>query len=128
VSLRLLLKDDARQTAAAEAFALQEISPANPGFVNIIVLAEVSWVLEQQLRLSREDIVDAMLRLLAIEQLTVQHADEVEEALDHYQNSSVGLADLMMVIINRTCGCSMTMTFDRRLAGTGLARLLETQE
>jgi len=47
VLVRYLAQDDARQSAIATRWIEEELSPSQPGFVSLVVLVEVCWVLQR---------------------------------------------------------------------------------
>ena len=79
VLVRLATRDDRRQTAAAEAFV------ARGAWVPHLVLAETVWVLSAVYEVSADKIAAAIEMFLSHQQLTVQDADAVAAALEHYR-------------------------------------------
>ena len=83
-------------------------------FVNAIVIAETTWILEQKLRLRRAEVCDVIDRLLYSVNITVGEANTVKEARSLYESSNIGFADCLIAGINRSAGCSYTLTFDKK--------------
>ncbi len=75
VLIRLLTRDDARQTAAAEAFAARGV------WVSVLALAEAVWVLSSVYRRTPGDLAAAVEMLLDHRSLSVQDADAVSAAV-----------------------------------------------
>ena len=75
VLLRLLARDDARQTAAAEEFV------AAGAWVSHLVLAEAVWVLAAVYDRQAAQLIAALEMLLAHQTLVLQDADTVAAAL-----------------------------------------------
>jgi predicted nucleic-acid-binding protein len=117
--VRLVVRDDAGQVNAAESFI------STGAWVSHLVLAETVWVLEAVYRRSPAQIADAIERLLSHTVLTLQEANVVERALDHYRaRPSLGFSDALVLEIARKAGHLPLGTFDRRLASLdGVHRL-----
>jgi predicted nucleic-acid-binding protein len=83
-------------------------------FVNSIVVAETTWILEQKLKLDRAVICEVVDRLLYSTNITVGDASAVNDARQIYETSNIGFADCLISRINRRAGCDYTLTFDRK--------------
>jgi predicted nucleic-acid-binding protein len=83
-------------------------------FVNPIVIAETTWILEQKLKLGRGDICDVVDRLLYSENVVIGDADAVDDARKAYEQANIGFADCLIAEINAKAGCDYTLTFDRK--------------
>lgn len=111
VIVRLVVRDDPKQVAAAEAFV------SNGAWVSLLVLAEVVWVLDAVYELARGRIATAIEMLLSHKHLTIADADVVEAALGHFRrHSRVGFADCLVLEIARKSGHAPLGTFDRDLS------------
>ena len=60
VLVRYIVADDADQTRRAAAFLEGAISVDDPGFVSVVVLVELVWVLERTYRSSSDEIAGAI--------------------------------------------------------------------
>ncbi len=110
VLVRLLTRDDAAQTAAAERFI------ARGAWVPHLTLAETTWVLASVYDRGSREIASAVEMLLEHEQLTLQDADAVAAALDHYRRRpSLSFSDCLVLEIARKAGHLPLGTFDRSL-------------
>jgi predicted nucleic-acid-binding protein len=111
VVVRILARDDRRQTASADEYV------AGGAWVSHLVLAETVWVLDAVHERSREQIANAIELLLRHDSLTLQEADVVASALDEYRaKPAVGFSDCLVLSIARRAGHLPLGTFDRRLA------------
>ena len=110
VLVRLITRDDAKQTAAAEAFV-------NRGaWVSHLVLIETAWVLDSVFELDKARIALAIEMLLNHQNLVIQDPDVVQAALKHYRKrSKVGFSDCMVLEVARKSGHGPLGTFDRQL-------------
>lgn len=109
--VRLIVRDDAEQVRAAEAFI------AKGAWVSHLVLAETLWVLEAVYDCSAEQLATAVEMLLNHKELTLQDADVVVGALDLFRTRpSVGFSDPLVLEIARKAGHLPLGTFDKVLA------------
>lgn len=118
--VRLIVRDDERQVAAAENFV------SAGAWVSHLVLAETIWVLDAVHELPASRIANAIEKLLTHESLTLQDADVVERALrDYRERPAVGFSDCLILEIARKAGHLPLGTFDRQLGTVpGAERLL----
>lgn len=111
VLVRLIVRDDADQVSAAEAFV------ARGAWVSHLVLAETLWVLDAVYDRSPELIANAIDRLLNHKELTVQDSDAVALALVRFRaRPSLGFSDCLVLEIALKAGHLPLGTFDRNLA------------
>jgi predicted nucleic-acid-binding protein len=109
--VRLVVRDDADQVNAAEAFV------SKGAWVSHLVLAETLWVLDAVYNRSPAQIARAIDRLLNHRELTLQDADVVALALDHFRaRPSLSFSDCLVLEIARKAGHLPLGTFDRNLA------------
>lgn len=110
VLVRLATRDDAQQAAAAEAF----IAPG--AWVSQLVLVEAMWVLASVYDLEPGKIAMAVEVLLQHRDLTIQDADTVEAALEHFRKRpALGFSDCLILEVARKAGHLPLGTFDRNL-------------
>ena len=111
VLIRLVTRDDVRQTAAAETFV------STGAWVSHLVLAESVWVMESVYALSAEKIVLMVEMLLNHATLILQDSDVVEAALARFRRRSApDFSDCLALEIARKSGNLALGTFDRALA------------
>lgn len=109
--VRLLVRDDAAQVAAAESFI------ENGAWVSHLVLAETLWVLDAVYERKPKQIAKAIEPLLSHTQLTLQDADVIVSALDRFRaRPSLGFSDCLVLEIARKAGHLPLGTFDKGLA------------
>jgi predicted nucleic-acid-binding protein len=111
VVIRLLVRDDAKQTRRAEQFI------ANGAWISCLVLAESIWVLESVYALTKPRLCTAIDMLLEHQQLVIQDAATVRFALDDFKlNQGVGFTDCLVIAIARKNGHTPVGTFDKKLS------------
>ena len=120
VLVRLVARDDPDQVRAAEEFV------GKGAWVSNLVLAETLWVLDSVYDLSRQQISTAVEMLLSHRDLTLQDADVVSSALEHYRGRpKVGFSDCLVLEIARKAGHVPVGTFDREFAKLDDVQLLQ---
>jgi predicted nucleic-acid-binding protein len=111
VLVRLITRDDSRQTAAPEAFIEQG------AWVSVLALTEAAWVLAAVYERSPTELATALEMLLDHRYLTVQDPDVVTAALDLFRSTpALGFSDCLMLQLARKAGHLPLGTFDRGLA------------
>jgi predicted nucleic-acid-binding protein len=111
VLVRYIMQDDAKQAAKATKL-VESLSPDAPGFVTLVSVIELVWVLSSCFDLTREQIAQALDALLRAKQIVVDQADQVVRALRTFSSSSADFADCLIERIASSAGCAKTMTFD----------------
>ena len=115
--VRLIVRDDAAQVAAAEVFV------ATGAWASHLVLAETLWVLDAVHERTSAQLAAAVEMLLNHEHLAIQDADVVARALANFRaRPALGFSDCLVLEIARKAGHLPLGTFDR-----GLSRLEGTQ-
>lgn len=110
VLVRLMVGDDERQVAQAEAFV------RDGAWVPQLALAEAIWVLTSVYARHQDDLADAIEMLLSHEHLAIQDAEVVAAAVVQFRRSpKVGFSDCLMLEIARKAGHLPLGTFDRDL-------------
>lgn len=118
VLVRLFAHDGDAQSELARD-VLDTLSPAFPGFVSVVVLAELVWVLGRSYRASRAEVRRAVRLLLDAPSVVVEAFDIVERALSRYARTTADFADCLIACAAAEMGCPTTLTFDRAAARHG---------
>lgn len=116
ILVRYVTRDDAAMAARAEQVLRTRCTPAEPGFVNHIVLCELAWVLESAYRYRRAEIAALIDGLCRTVELRVQDADAVRAALADFRAGRADFADCLLGRLNLAHGCTATYTLDRAAA------------
>ena len=112
VLVRYIMQDDVRQSPLAT-LLVESLSPQMPGFVALVTVVELAWVLSSAYQLDRTEIVEAFEALLRTKELIVDQAETVWKALRVFQGTNADFADCLIERSASTAGCEKTMTFDR---------------
>lgn len=123
VLVRYLVQDDVRQAAAASRLLETTLGPENPGFVTLVTLCEIAWVLADCYAADAARVRLVVEGLLGSKQLVVQSSDLVWKALRGWH----GTADFSDALIGEIClaeGATHVATFDRGAARLPAFKLL----
>ena len=83
VLVRYLMQDDPRQSLRATRL-IESLSAEDPGFVPVVALMELVWVLSGSYGLHRAQVATVLDGLLRSKELVVDRADLVTQALSRY--------------------------------------------
>ena len=125
VLLRYLAQDDPAHSRRATEIVERRLTVQEPGFVSLVSILEVVWVLKSLFNRSRQQIADDIEMLLAADTIEVQNEQEVYTAVVSLRNGIGTFEDALIGSLGVWRGCSATLTFDedaaRRLHGFQLA-------
>lgn len=122
VLVRYIMQDDAAQASKASAL-LESLTVDAPGWIALISIVELVWVLGAAYDLQRAQVFAAIESILTIKELRVERASLVWKALRACRATKADLADCLITSSAVSAGCERTMTFDRaaaRFAGMSL--------
>lgn len=125
VLARYLVRDEPRQTRAATRFIEASCTVEAPGFVSLVVLCELVWVLERGYRYSRAQVAGLLRGLLQADDLAVERSELAWQALNAFEEGSADFADYVIGLTAHEAQAETTVTFDRRAGSSPLFRLLE---
>lgn len=123
VVIRYLMQDEPQQSVRATAFIEQHLSTESPGYISLIVLVEIAWVLRSCYGIDREKMSRTFRALLETRQLWIERADLVVRALRRYSDNAADFSDALIVELARDQGCSETVSFDRKANNLGMRML-----
>ena len=123
VLVRYVMQDDPRQSPRATSL-IEALSADEPGFVPVVALVELVWVLAGSYALDRTQIATVLDTVLRSKELVVDRADLVTQALHRYSTAGADFADALIERIAAAAGCSATMTFDAGAAKSAAMTLV----
>lgn len=115
--VRYITQDDDAQSAVATGVIENRCTPEAPGWISLVVLCELVWVLTRAYRYEKALIADVLDRLVATSDLRVEQEDLARAALAAWRNSGADFADHVILESARAAGALPLVTLDRRLAG-----------
>jgi predicted nucleic-acid-binding protein len=116
VLVRYLAQDDKAQAARATRFIETRLTERAPGFISLVVLAELCWVLQSLYQATTSELVDTVADLLATPQFRLQQREAVQDAVRVLQagkSGKAGFTDFLIAQIARCEGCETVVSFDR---------------
>jgi predicted nucleic-acid-binding protein len=114
VLVRYLAQDDPAQSAKATELIERKLTEAEPGFISVMAMAEMAWVLERAYALADLEIAAAIEGALQADVLVVENEQEVFSAMIALKEGRGSFADALIGALSAKAGCSRTLTFDRR--------------
>jgi len=114
VLVRYLVQDDVKQSRAATRFIEKGCSRESPGYIGLITLCELAWVLESNYKVGKADILDIIERLLRIDQFIVDQPPVVWRAVSDARTSNADFPDHLVARVAEAAGCDSTVTFDKK--------------
>jgi predicted nucleic-acid-binding protein len=114
ILVRFITQDDPRQSKITNELFARRLTADAPGFVSVVTMAELAWVLARAYRFPDKDVASAIERILQTESLVVEHEQEVFRAMLALGDGDGAFADALIAALNLRAGCSSTLTFDRR--------------
>jgi predicted nucleic-acid-binding protein len=116
VVVRYLTQDDPKQSPIATRLMEKTLSSDEPGFISLVVLAELVWVLVSLYSVDRSGVSEVVGGLLTTEQLRVESAELVWRAKRRYESSKADFSDAIIAECAVAAGCKRSVTFDRTAA------------
>lgn len=116
VLLRYLLQDDPKQTRQANLIFDRQLTEENPGFISLVAVFEVVWVMRSLLKQTSSQIASHLENLLASDSLEVQNEQQIFDAAFALEHGTGDFEDALIGALNAWAGCSHTLTFDRKAA------------
>ncbi len=120
---RFLAQDDADQSQRADTL-LQTLSTQDPGFVSLVSLIELAWVMRSRYRVSKSELIESFERLLNSPELVIENQPAVAQALERFGKAKTDFADCLIERSGHLAGCRSTFTFDTNAAKTVGMKLL----
>ena len=115
VLVRYIAQDDSKQSPKATRL-IESLTVDAPGYVSIVSVVEVVWVLTGCYALTRGEICEVLETLLRTKEIIVAHADTIWKALRLFKEGNADFADCLIERSANEAGCSYTTTFDRDAA------------
>jgi predicted nucleic-acid-binding protein len=115
VVVRLLVNDDEDQVKKVRQVLDRRTSAEAPAFIGTVVMVEAFWALDRLYHIPGQQIIEAFRELLSANNVTVERASELRQALDDFERGA-DFADALIGERNRAMGAATTVTFDRDAA------------
>ena len=114
ILIRYLTQDDPVQSLQASEIIERRLTEENPGFISIVAMVEIVWVLDRAYRFKTREIASVIERMLQADVLVVQNEQEVFTAMIALKDGQGSFADAVISALAYKANCSYTLTFDRK--------------
>jgi predicted nucleic-acid-binding protein len=111
VLVRYIMQDDPKQSPKATRL-IESLTNDQPGFVPLVAVVELVWVLSSSYGLNRHQVAEALDLLLRSKEIVIDRADLVLQAQRRFAKGGADFADCLIERISHAQGCETTMTFD----------------
>ena len=110
------LTQDGEEAPAVTRFLETTCTEQSPGFLCMIVLCELVWVLDRAYGYDRRSIVLILERLLSTREFEIENAQAVWRALGDYETGPADFADYLISYVCREHEAGPVYTLDRKAA------------
>lgn len=114
VLVRYLAQDDAIQSRQATQIIERQLTEERPGFISLVTMVEIAWVLDRVYGLSNQQVAAAVQRILQADTLLVQNEQEVFTAMIALKTGAGSFSDALIGALGEWAGCAATLTFDKK--------------
>jgi predicted nucleic-acid-binding protein len=119
VLVRYFAQDDPVQSLKASEIMELRLTENEPGFVSVMTMVEMVWVLSSIYELSDQEVASAVERMLQADTLFIQNEQEVFTATVALKAGRGSFADALIGALGTWAGCASTLTFDRKASRLG---------
>lgn len=126
ILVRFLTQDDPKQCVMVNKL-MQEFEEKNQNlWISLVVVCELVWVLESCYDQTKAEVNSALMQLLQVQQLKIDHAEVIQEALrDYLKHKKIDFSDCLIAHCNKAENCEYTLTFDQVAAKLESVKLLK---
>ena len=117
IFLRLLLWDDRLKAAACKKLFEKSIEKNEQLWTTSLVIAEIIWVLEKTYKYPRIKIADAVLKILATDNLQMERKDVVMESVGLYRIKNIDFIDAFNATMMLESGVRTIYSYDTDFDG-----------
>ena len=110
------ITQDGAEAAAVTRHLERECTYACPGFVCLVVLCELVWVLRQAYKYDRSSVTKILDKLLSTTEFEVERASLAWRALADYRTGSADFSDYLIAQISHEYDACPVHTLDRKAA------------
>jgi len=114
VLIRYITQDDPLQSAKAIEIIEHRLTKTKPGFVSVVAMTEVVWILDRAYGFTSQEITATVERMLQIEVLVIENEQEVFAAMLALKHGRGAFADALIAELGARAHCLHTLTFDHK--------------
>jgi predicted nucleic-acid-binding protein len=116
VLVRYFTQDDPAQSKRATLFIESHCTEDNTGFVSLVVLCELVWVLDAGYGYAKADIARLLRGIASAPALTLENHERVARALSLYEKCGAGFSDCLIACSCEDEAAVPVFTFDKAAA------------
>jgi predicted nucleic-acid-binding protein len=120
VIVRYIMQDDLVQSRKATRLVEENLSSETPGYITLVTLAEVIWVLKSVYEIASKDLINLVGMLLATKQIRTERASTVYRAVKVFDSGRADFSDALIVVVGMEDGCTEVVSFDKKAASIGM--------
>jgi predicted nucleic-acid-binding protein len=120
VIVRYIMQDDLVQSRKATRLVEEKLSSETPGYITLVTLAEVIWVLKSVYEIASKDLINLVGMLLATKQIRTERASTVYRAVKVFDSGRADFSDALIVVVGMEDGCTEVVSFDKKAASIGM--------
>jgi predicted nucleic-acid-binding protein len=117
IIVRYIAQDDTVQSPKATKL-VEALSNENPGFITLVAITELVWVMQGCYEASKEETVTILESLLHTREFVIENTEVVAQALYAYIASNADFSDCLIERSANHAQCTCTKTFDSKAAKT----------
>lgn len=116
IVVRYFAQDDPIQSPKATEIVEGRLTQEEPGFISLVTMVEIVWVLDRIYGLSGRQIASAIEQMLQADTFFLQNEQEVFTAMVALKTGQASFANALIAALGAWFGCVSTLTFDRKAA------------
>lgn len=120
IIIRYLTQDDLQQSKQATAIIENQLDINNQGFISLVVLVEIIWVLSCCYKQTKSELVPVINQLLMTKQFNIEQMELAFKALRKWQHGAGDFSDALIAVLAKDNGCDYTLTFDKQAVSLGM--------
>ena len=120
VIVRYIMQDDLVQSRKATRLVEERLSSETPGYISLVTLAEVIWVLKSVYEIASKDLINLVGMLLATKQIRTERAATAYRAVKVFDSGRADFSDALIVVVGMEDGCTEIVSFDKKAASVGM--------
>jgi predicted nucleic-acid-binding protein len=128
IMIRYIVQDDSVQSDLATQFLESRLRQSSPGYLSLIVICEIVWVLKRAYKYEKSIICGVIRQILHSSDLVVENSELVWKAFKTFESGNADFSDYLIGFCNQHHGCDYTVTFDQKADSQANFRLIANRE
>lgn len=113
VLIRYIIQDDPKQAQKASEL-IEQLTAEKQGFISCLVLCELNWVLKISYKISKNDRIVILQKILSVPVFDIEQLDCCLKALRRYEKGQADFSDYLIQQIAEQQGYKTLLTFDQK--------------